>query len=68
VGNDTQFARCGAVLGHAEWADHERFSTNPQRVAHRQRLVAMMDEAFRTRGTDECVPTMEAAVRERLGS
>jgi crotonobetainyl-CoA:carnitine CoA-transferase CaiB-like acyl-CoA transferase len=35
VGNDAQFARCAAVLGHPEWASDERFSTNRARVAHR---------------------------------
>jgi succinate---hydroxymethylglutarate CoA-transferase len=35
IGNDTQFARCAAVLGHPEWAADERFATNRARVAHR---------------------------------
>jgi crotonobetainyl-CoA:carnitine CoA-transferase CaiB-like acyl-CoA transferase len=35
VGNDVQFAKCAAVLGHPEWANDERFSTNRARVAHR---------------------------------
>jgi crotonobetainyl-CoA:carnitine CoA-transferase CaiB-like acyl-CoA transferase len=35
IGNDAQFAKCAAVLGHPEWADDERFATNRARVAHR---------------------------------
>src|SRR3954463_13509386 len=33
VGNDMQFARCAAVLGHPEWAEDARFKTNRERVA-----------------------------------
>ena len=61
VGNDGQFARCCAVLGHAEWAQDERFATNPQRVAHRELLVGMMREVTATCGTDQWVDAMEAA-------
>src|ERR1700692_325500 len=35
VGNDTQFAKCAAVLGHAEWAEDPRFAANRARGAHR---------------------------------
>src|SRR5262249_13741834 len=42
IGSDPQFARCAAVLGHAEWADDPRFARNRDRVAHRE----TMDEAI----------------------
>ncbi|MBP5991279.1 MAG: CoA transferase [Piscinibacter sp.] len=61
VGNDAQFARCCAVLGHPEWAADERYASNPQRVRHREQLVTLMREATATRGTDEWVAAMEAA-------
>jgi succinate---hydroxymethylglutarate CoA-transferase len=35
IGNDTQFAKCAAVLGHPEWAEDPRFAANRARVAHR---------------------------------
>src|SRR5262245_38397753 len=35
IGNDTQFAKCAAVIGHPEWAEDPRFATNRARVEHR---------------------------------
>src|SRR5271155_5057696 len=35
VGNEPQFAKCAAVLGHPEWADDPRFNTNRARVENR---------------------------------
>src|ERR1043166_5988225 len=35
VGNDVQFARAAAVLGHPEWAQDERFRQNRARVVNR---------------------------------
>lgn len=61
VGNDGQFAAFSAVLGHPEWARDERFATNPQRVKHRDALVAAISAVTATRRTDEWVAAMEAA-------
>jgi crotonobetainyl-CoA:carnitine CoA-transferase CaiB-like acyl-CoA transferase len=61
VGNDTQFASFATVLGQPHWARDERFATNPQRVRHRELLVALIREATLTRSTDEWVSMMEAA-------
>jgi len=44
VGNDKQFARLAAILGNQEWASDPDFSTNPARVAARERLVPMIAE------------------------
>lgn len=46
VGNDAQFARLCAVIGHPELVRDPRFSTNPARVQHRQALIALLAEAF----------------------
>jgi succinate---hydroxymethylglutarate CoA-transferase len=46
IGNDTQFARCAAVLGHPEWAADERFATNRARVAHRDLVDGSIAEAL----------------------
>jgi crotonobetainyl-CoA:carnitine CoA-transferase CaiB-like acyl-CoA transferase len=61
VGNDGQFARCAAALGHAEWAQDERFATNPQRVAHREALVSMVAAVTATRSTAHWVAAMDTA-------
>lgn len=53
VGNDAQFRACVRTLGTEHWADDPRFSTNPQRVAHRDELYAMMCEALAQRKADE---------------
>ncbi len=45
-GNDGQFAKVAEVLGVPELATDERFSTNPQRVAHRSDLIAALEAAL----------------------
>jgi len=61
VGNDAQFTRFCEVAGHAEWAHDERFTSNPQRVANRGTLIAMIREATLQRTTREWVAALEAA-------
>ncbi len=61
VGNDGQFAAMAGVLGHPEWATDERFARNPQRVAHREALVALIRDVTVQRRTDEWIAAMEAA-------
>ena len=47
VGNDSQFRAFAEISGHPEWADDERFSTNPQRVAHREELLHLMQPVLK---------------------
>ncbi|MCR4467860.1 CaiB/BaiF CoA-transferase family protein [Burkholderia sp. SCN-KJ] len=61
VGNDRQFASLSAALGRAQWSSDPRFATNPQRVAHRDALIAMIRDVTVTRSTDEWVSAMETA-------
>lgn len=61
VGNDTQFAKCCDVLGHPEWALEDSFRTNPQRVKHRQALVARIHRVTVMRSTAAWIAAMEAA-------
>ncbi|HLB76776.1 MAG TPA: CaiB/BaiF CoA-transferase family protein [Candidatus Dormibacteraeota bacterium] len=61
VGNDEQFARFCAVAGHPEWANDERFSTNPQRVAHRAVLVPLLRQATVSRTSADWIAALEAA-------
>ena len=61
VGNDRQFARLAAIVGHSEWADDERFKTNAARVAARGTLVPMIAEIIATRSAAEWLDQLEAS-------
>ena len=61
VGNDRQFARLAGILGHPEWADDERFSTNAGRVAERLTLVPVIARIVATRPAAEWLPLLEEA-------
>ncbi|VUZ23846.1 Acetyl-CoA:oxalate CoA-transferase [uncultured Comamonas sp.] len=61
VGNDGQFARFCAVAGHPEWAQDERFATNPQRVRHRAVLIPLLRQTTVMRTTAEWVGALEQA-------
>ena len=60
AGNDGQFARLCAVLGHPEWAADARFRSNTDRVANRAALLELLRAATRTRTTHEWVTALEA--------
>ena len=49
VGNDTQFAKAAAVLGHPEWARDERYATNRARVANRELVDCLHRQGARDR-------------------
>jgi crotonobetainyl-CoA:carnitine CoA-transferase CaiB-like acyl-CoA transferase len=61
IGNDSQFARFCREAGHPEWAGDERFATNPQRVANRATLIALLRQATVTRTTQQWIAALEAA-------
>ena len=46
IGNDAQFARCAAVLGHPEWAEDARFARNRDRVANRDVVDGAVNQAL----------------------
>jgi crotonobetainyl-CoA:carnitine CoA-transferase CaiB-like acyl-CoA transferase len=52
VGNDRQFRSCATVLGCPEWADDERFATNPARVENRAELFDVMCRQLSAKGAD----------------
>lgn len=63
VGNDLQFARLAEVVGRPEWAEDERFRTNPARVENRHVLVPMIREVLQQKTTDQWLaPLAEAKV------
>ncbi|MGP1352155.1 MAG: CaiB/BaiF CoA transferase family protein [Parasphingopyxis sp.] len=53
VGNDSQFARFAALLGHGEMADDARYRTNGARVENRDTLIPPLAEAMKKRTTAE---------------
>jgi formyl-CoA transferase len=61
VGNDRQFARLAAIVGHPEWTGDPAFATNAARVAARERLVPMIAEIIATKPADNWLEQLEQA-------
>ncbi len=61
AGNDKLFADFCRVLGVPELADDPRFRTNPDRVANRAELVALLEERTRARTSAELLEALVAA-------
>ncbi len=61
VGNDAQFGRLCEIMGLPDLADDERYATNPDRVANREELVALLQERFSERTSDEWVEKVRGA-------
>ena len=49
AGNDKLFRKLCAALGHAEWADDARFTSNAQRVVNRTAIDALIGDAMAPR-------------------
>ncbi len=61
VGNDAQFGNLCKALRREELATDERFTTNPDRVANREELVALLQEEFSKKTADEWVEEVRGA-------
>ena len=61
VGNDTQFAKFAAAIGHPEWAQDERFVKNKDRVALRELLDGMIAETLKTGAAQAWADRLKAA-------
>ena len=61
VGNDGQFAKLCETLGHPEWAQDPRFTSNTLRVINRAELIPLMEVVFKTRTKADWLSTLEAA-------
>jgi crotonobetainyl-CoA:carnitine CoA-transferase CaiB-like acyl-CoA transferase len=61
VGNDGQFARLCRAVGRAELAGDPRFATNVDRVANREELAALLEEALAPRGAADWVAALAEA-------
>ena len=53
IGNDGQWERFCAAAEVSAWSADERFTTNPQRVAHRAVLIPMLEALFRQKTVAE---------------
>nr|WP_294848299.1 CaiB/BaiF CoA-transferase family protein [uncultured Sphingomonas sp.] len=61
VGNDGQFGKLAKILGRPQWAEDRRFSTNAQRVAHREELVPMISDVIGSEPSSFWLPKLEEA-------
>jgi formyl-CoA transferase len=61
VGNDGQFAKFAAVLGHAEWVQDPRFAKNPDRVGHREAIDALIGAVLQREGAEHWIERLTAA-------
>ena len=61
VGNDRQFAKLAAIVGHPQWAEEPEFATNAARVAARDRLVALIANIIATRPAADWLEQLEKA-------
>ncbi|WEN14139.1 CaiB/BaiF CoA-transferase family protein [Rhodanobacter sp. AS-Z3] len=61
VGNDGQFARFCSVLGEPALATDPRYATNAARVAHRDELVAYLEQRLVTRPSADWLAALEQA-------
>ena len=61
VGNDGQWQTLCSAIARIDLAADPRFSTNPQRVAHRDALVALLEDHFRPQPAAHWVGLIQAA-------
>jgi succinate---hydroxymethylglutarate CoA-transferase len=60
VGNEPQFAKCAAVLGHPEWAADPRFNSNGARVENRTLVDGSIAEALAADTADTWIARLKA--------
>lgn len=61
VGNDGQFAKFAAVLGHAEWVNDACFTKNPDRVGNRDALDDLIKVELKREGAETWIEKLMAA-------
>jgi glutaryl-CoA transferase len=61
VGNDAQFKNLCRAIGSPELSEDQRFAHNPDRVANREELVALLQEEFSKKTADEWVEEIRGA-------
>lgn len=55
VGNDKQFANLSKLLGHPEWAQDERLTTNASRVQNRQLIDGLLQDVLKAYKSEELI-------------
>jgi succinate---hydroxymethylglutarate CoA-transferase len=60
IGNERQFARIGEVLGHPEWAQDARFTSNRARVENRDLIDGLINEALSHGGAESWLDKLKA--------
>ena len=60
IGNERQFARIAEVLGHPEWAQDARFTSNRARVENRDLIDGLINEALSHDGADAWLDKLKA--------
>jgi len=61
VGNDTQFVKFAAALGHAEWPADPRFVRNQDRVVNREAIDSLIIEALKTEDAESLTAKLTEA-------
>jgi len=61
VGTNSLFRKLCEVLGHAEWADDERFANNRERLKHRAELIGLIQGELRRRPRSHWFEALKAA-------
>ena len=60
IGNERQFARTAEVLGHPEWAQDGRFTSNRARVENRDMIDGLINEALSHDGAEIWLEKLKA--------
>jgi crotonobetainyl-CoA:carnitine CoA-transferase CaiB-like acyl-CoA transferase len=60
AGTDRVFRRLCEALGLSDLSDDDRFSSNPERVAHQRELAAILQERFSEATTEEWLARLRA--------
>jgi crotonobetainyl-CoA:carnitine CoA-transferase CaiB-like acyl-CoA transferase len=60
IGNERQFARTAEVLGHPEWAQDARFTSNRARVENRDLIDGLINEALSHDGAEAWLEKLKA--------
>jgi succinate---hydroxymethylglutarate CoA-transferase len=61
VGNDGQFAKFAAALGHAEWASDARFQKNPDRVVNREAIDGQIIDVLKAMDAESLIAALTDA-------
>ena len=61
AGNDNLFRRLAAAFGYPEWPDDPQMRTNPDRVANRDKVNALVTDVVATAPSTEWIAKLDAA-------